>query len=151
MKPTDPQRIQRALEVWRVTGKPLSALQNASPMPLPFELQTFAIIPADRAELHRRIAARFDAMLKAGLIEELKALRHRYQLSPRMPSMRAVGYRQVWEYLDGTYETATLREKAIVATRQFAKRQMTWLRSFTDAQAVDAEKGAAPLAARMRG
>jgi tRNA dimethylallyltransferase len=150
VKSTDPQRIQRALEVWRVTGKPLSAMRNASAMPLPFALQTFAIIPADRAELHRRIAARFDAILKAGLIEEVQALKTLHRLSAELPSIRAVGYRQVWEYLEGAYDKPTLREKGIAATRQLAKRQMTWLRSFRDVEEVDLVKGAERMVARMR-
>ncbi len=152
MQPTDPQRIQRALEVWRITGRPLSALRNSLALPpLPFELKTFAIMPRDRAELHRRIAARFDAILKAGLIEEVKALKTRYRLSAEMPSMRSVGYRQVWEHLEGAYGSATLREKGVAATRQLAKRQMTWLRSFKDVENVDLANGAEQLAARIRG
>ena len=147
VKPADPQRIQRALEVWRATGKPLSALHQRSVLPLPFELKTFAIIPADRTELHRRIAARFDAMLKAGLIEELEALKTRFRLSSGMPSIRAVGYRQAWEYLEGAYDRAALREKGVAATRQLAKRQVTWLRSFKDVEAVDPASGAQRMAA----
>ena len=151
VRPTDPQRIQRALEVWRITGRPLSALQNASSPALPFELKTFAIVPADRAQLHQRIAARFDSLLKAGLIEEVKALRMRYELSAGLPSMRAVGYRQVWEYLEGAYGHEALREKGIAATRQLAKRQMTWLRSLRDRyDIVDPVDGAAQFAARLR-
>ncbi len=151
VQPTDPQRIQRALEVWRITGRALSALQNLSALPLPFELKTFAIMPPDRADLHRRIAARFDAILKAGMIEEVKALKTRYRLSAEMPSMRSVGYRQVWEHLEGAYDRATLREKGVAATRQLAKRQMTWLRSFNDVETVDAASGVQQLAARIRG
>lgn len=150
VQPTDPQRIQRALEVWRITGRALSALQNSSALPLPFELKTFAIMPPDRADLHRRIAARFDAILKAGMIEEVKALKTRYRLSAEMPSMRSVGYRQVWEHLEGAYDRATLREKGVAATRQLAKRQMTWLRSFKDVETVDAASGVQQLAARIR-
>jgi tRNA dimethylallyltransferase len=151
VKPADAQRIQRALEVWRTTGKPLSALQHASALPLPFELKTFAIIPADRAALHRRIAQRFDAMLKAGLIEEVRALKTRYRLNAGLPSIRAVGYRQVWEHLEGAYDRAALREKGVAATRQLAKRQMTWLRSFKDVETVDPASGARQMAARIRG
>ena len=148
VKSTDRQRIQRALEVWRITGKPLSLLQKSAARTLPFAIRTFAIVPVDRAELHRRIAARFDAILAAGLVEEVKGLKARYDLSAGLPSMRAVGYRQVWDHLEGAIDAATLREKGIAATRQLAKRQMTWLRSF-DAQAVDPEKGAPHLAALM--
>ena len=129
--PNDPQRIQRALEVWRVTGKPLSALQGRKETALPFRLRGLALIP-ERSVLHERIAQRFDAMLKLGLIDEVKALRERYRLSAALPSMRAVGYRQVWEYLEGAIDRETMREKAIAATRQLAKRQLTWLRSFAD-------------------
>ena len=149
VKPTDPQRIQRALEVWRAAGKPLSALHNASRPALPFTLKTFAIVPQDRADLHRRIALRFDAILKAGLIDEVRALKERYRLSAEMPSMRAVGYRQTWEHLDGAYGSDALREKAIAATRQLAKRQMTWLRSFSGVETVDPAIGAAQLAKRF--
>jgi tRNA dimethylallyltransferase len=127
--PKDAQRIQRALEVWRITGRPLSALQGAAPAALPFTLNSMCIVP-DRAALHERIAQRFDAMLRLGLVDELKALRKKHRLSAAMPSMRAVGYRQAWEYLEGTIDKATMRERAIVATRQLAKRQLTWLRSF---------------------
>ncbi|TAK42183.1 MAG: tRNA (adenosine(37)-N6)-dimethylallyltransferase MiaA [Betaproteobacteria bacterium] len=146
--PGDAQRIQRALEVLRLTGKPISSLQTAAAAPLPFALRSFAIIPSDRAALHRRIAERFDAMLAAGLVEELVALRQRYRLSAEMPSMRAVGYRQVWGYLEGEYDRAVMREKAIAATRQLAKRQMTWLRSFRDVELLP-QPDANGLAARM--
>lgn len=126
--PGDAQRIQRALEVWRLTGKPLSAQQSGRAPALPFALRSFAIVPQDRATLHRRIAERFDAMLETGLVDEVKSLRKRYDLNPDLPSMRAVGYRQVWEHLEGAYGLGELREKAIAATRQLAKRQITWLR-----------------------
>lgn len=129
IKPGDAQRIQRALEVWRATGKPLSSLQTAPAPALPFALEAFALAPEDRAELHRRIAARFDAMLRDGLVEELRSLRKRHALSASLPSMRAVGYRQAWEFLEGRITQAELRDRGIVATRQLAKRQLTWLRS----------------------
>lgn len=128
--PRDAQRIQRALEVFRLTGKPISELQTSRAGDLPFALRSFAIVPQDRATLHRRIAERFDAMLAAGLVDEVKALKKRYALNADLPSMRAVGYRQVWEHLEGAYGLAELREKGIAATRQLAKRQLTWLRSF---------------------
>jgi tRNA dimethylallyltransferase len=131
LSPNDAQRIQRGLEVWRLTGKPLSSLQQAPVDPLPFSLKACVLIP-ERAELHRRIERRWDAMLDAGLVEEVKALRQRYRLSAGMPSMRAVGYRQVWEYLEGGCDHATLRNRAIAATRQLAKRQVTWLRSWPE-------------------
>lgn len=134
--PNDAQRIQRALEVWRLTGKPISSLQTAAAAPLPFFLKTWAIMPADRALLHRRIAERFDAMLEAGLIDEVRALRSRYRLTADSPSMRAVGYRQVWCHLEGEYDHDTMRDRAIAATRRLAKRQVTWLRSFREVEIV---------------
>ncbi|MEK6245220.1 MAG: tRNA (adenosine(37)-N6)-dimethylallyltransferase MiaA [Pseudomonadota bacterium] len=129
LKPGDAQRIQRALEVHRLTGKPISELQNKSRIDLPFELRAFSLFPENRSELHQLIAERFDEMLKAGLVEELKALRKKFQLSAELPSMRCVGYRQAWEFLDGKSSEKALRETAIAATRQLAKRQLTWLRS----------------------
>jgi tRNA dimethylallyltransferase len=145
--PGDTQRIQRALEVWRLTGKALSSLQGMARAELPFALKAFALVPAEREALHERIARRFDAMLKAGLVEELERLRSRYRLALGMPSMRAVGYRQVWQFLEGAIDRATMREQAIAATRQLAKRQLTWLRSFRELEPVPAD--AARLAARM--
>ena len=137
LAPTDAQRIQRALEVHAMTGMPLSALQGARAggvMPEP--VLRLALVPADRARLHALIADRFDAMLHAGLVAELRALRERFPLDPALPSMRCVGYRQAWEYQDGRIDLATLRAKGIAATRQLAKRQLTWLRSMP-AQAFD--------------
>jgi tRNA dimethylallyltransferase len=136
--PGDVQRIQRALEVWRLTGQPLTALQTGKRPALPFELRAFALLPDDREALHRRIAERFDAMLAAGLVDEVRRLRERYRLTGATPSMRAVGYRQVWQCLEGEIPAAELREKAVAATRQLAKRQLTWLRSFQDVQPVSA-------------
>jgi tRNA dimethylallyltransferase len=147
--PSDAQRIQRALEVWTLTGKPLSALQTARAAPLPFALKAFALVAADREKLHRRIAERFDAMLKAGLVQELRALRARHRLSADLPSMRAVGYRQAWQYLEGAYGAETLREKGIAATRQLAKRQLTWLRALPGVETLPAEGAAAWLRARL--
>jgi tRNA dimethylallyltransferase len=128
----DAQRIQRALEVWRLTGKPMSSLQGRSSAGLPFSLKAFSLIPTDREALAERIAARFDAMLAAGLVDELKQLRKQYELSAGLPSMRAVGYRQVWLHLEGEISAAEMRTQALAATRQLAKRQLTWLRSFRD-------------------
>ena len=147
--PGDAQRIQRALEVWRLTGKPLSALQGVAKAELPFRLKAFALVPADRAALHGRIAARFEEMLRAGLVDEVKRLRERYCLSAGMPSMRAVGYRQVWHYLEGEIDAAALFERAVAATRQLAKRQLTWLRSFSDVAAIDAAAGDEAAAERI--
>lgn len=145
--PKDAQRIQRALEVWRLTGKPLSALQGTSSKELPFQLKAFALVPEDRAALHARIAERFDAMLAAGLVDEVKRLRTRYRLSAGMPSMRTVGYRQVWEYLEGEIDQGEMRNRAISATRQLAKRQLTWLRSFLDLLRLDAGRAKDPAVA----
>ena len=125
--PNDAQRIQRALEVHRLTGQPLSSLQRRQSEPLPFSLEGFALVP-DRALLHARIAARFDAMLRGGLVEELAALRSKYRLDADLPSMRAVGYRQAWSFLEGAIGEEELREQGTAATRQLAKRQVTWLR-----------------------
>jgi tRNA dimethylallyltransferase len=145
--PNDAQRIQRALEVWRITGKPLSSQQrNASPQ-LPFAIAAFAVT-IERAELHRRIEQRFDDMLRDGLVDELRRLRERFSLRPDMPSMRAVGYRQVWCLLEGRVDAATMRARAIAATRQLAKRQITWLRSFPDLARLDGA-GAEDAARRL--
>jgi tRNA dimethylallyltransferase len=138
LDPNDSQRIQRAMEIFYITGKPMSALIAAGrTRPLPFRLIQAALIPADRAVLHERIAERFEAMLELGLLNELKSLRENYDLQPAMPSMRCVGYRQAWQYLDGEFGLGTLREKAVAATRQLAKRQLTWLRSMDDVTVFD--------------
>jgi len=137
LEPNDAQRIQRALEVFRATGSPLSALQSAPKIVLPFALKAFALLPADRAVLHKRIAERFDTMLRVGLIDEVERLRARHALSAHLPSMRCVGYRQVWDFLEGAIDRPGLREKGTIATRQLAKRQLTWLRSLPDLEAVD--------------
>ena len=138
LKPTDAQRIQRALEVVRLTGAPLAAsLARREAAPLPYRPIQLALLPSDRAVLHQRIAQRFDAMLDAGLIDEVTALRRKYRLHPGLPSMRCVGYRQVWDCLEGTLDRAALREKGVAATRQLAKRQLTWLRSWPETLAFD--------------
>jgi len=129
LSPNDAQRIQRALEVWQLAGTPLSALQRGAAAALPFALRAYALVPEDRAALHRRISERFDRMLASGLVDELKALRRDCALHAGLPSMRCVGYRQAWAYLEGEYGLAGLRDKGIAATRQLAKRQLTWLRS----------------------
>ncbi|MCA0176152.1 MAG: tRNA (adenosine(37)-N6)-dimethylallyltransferase MiaA [Proteobacteria bacterium] len=132
LAPTDAQRIQRALEVWELTGQPLSALHRQQPAP-PVRHHLLALEPNDRVWLHARIAQRFDAMLDAGLIDEVRALRARGDLRPEMPAMRCVGYRQAWQALDaglsGADLRADVRERGVAATRQLAKRQLTWLRS----------------------
>ena len=141
LKQADAQRIQRALEVFELTGTPISALQTraatANDFPFPYDTLKIGLVAEQRAVLHERIAARFDAMLAAGLSDEVKSLRTRYALTAEMPSMRCVGYRQSWEFLDGAIDTATLRETGIAATRQLAKRQLTWLRSMPDVGSVD--------------
>jgi tRNA dimethylallyltransferase len=138
LQPEDAQRIQRALEVFYVTGQPLSAQFVRSPSaPMPYHLLSIALLPGDRAQLHGRIALRFDAMLDAGLIAEVAQLRRQYRLSAELPSMRCVGYRQVWQYLEGRFDRAELRERAIAATRQLAKRQLTWLRTTPEVSAFD--------------
>lgn len=139
LKPNDAQRIQRALEIIELTGKPLSALHSGKKQAnLPFELIPFALEPSDRSKLHERIALRFDQMLENDvLIEEVRRLRQRGDLHLGMPSMRCVGYRQTWQYLDGDYDRKTLRDKGIAATRQLAKRQLTWLRSMPERIVID--------------
>jgi tRNA dimethylallyltransferase len=141
LKPNDSQRIQRALEIFQLTGQPMSQLLAKAPKTdLPFKLLPLSLEPSDRSVLHARIADRFDAMLNAatgGLIEEVQSLRSRGDLHLGLPSMRCVGYRQTWEFLDGAYDRGALHEKGIAATRQLAKRQLTWLRSMTDRIIVD--------------
>jgi len=143
LQPADAQRIQRALEVHQLTGRPLSALQQRSgqAVDLPVRLIGIALVPSERAALHQRIADRFDAMLSAGLVEELQALTARYALHAELPSMRCVGYRQAWAFLQGACDRATLRDKGVFATRQLAKRQLTWLRAMPDLQVLDCLAG----------
>lgn len=136
--PNDPQRIQRALEVLRLSGRPISELQAESE-PLPYRLLRLAVAPADRARLHARIEQRFDAMLEQGLVEEVRALRSRPGMHSDLPSMRAVGYRQVWQYLDGELSWERMREKGITATRQLARRQLTWLRRMEGVEWFDSD------------
>lgn len=138
LPPTDAQRIQRALEVYATTGQPLSVLQGRreSAHDALGPMIAIALLPASRVRLHEAIARRFDAMLAAGLVDELRGLRERYALVPQLPSMRCVGYRQAWEFLDGAIDATQLRDKGIAATRQLAKRQLTWLRA-TEARSFD--------------
>jgi tRNA dimethylallyltransferase len=133
IRPTDPQRIQRALEVWELTGQPLSCLQAERPERLPYRLLKIAMLPADRTQLHERIGRRFDAMLAAGFLDEVARLRARPELHADLPATRAVGYRQAWQHLDRRIDAPTFRRLAIEATRQLAKRQYTWFRSERDA------------------
>jgi tRNA dimethylallyltransferase len=152
LKPTDTQRIQRAMEIYLITGQPMSVLiQNHqgvlpyaptearivgaygnTPHTLPYRITSIALIPSDRAVLHQRIATRFKAMLAHGLVDELRTLRKNYPLHPNMTSMRCVGYRQAWQFMEGEINDVQLLETGIAATRQLAKRQLTWLRSMPD-------------------
>jgi tRNA dimethylallyltransferase len=142
LAPADAQRIQRALEICALSGRPMSELLALrEKTELQFELLSFALEPSDRAVLHERIARRFDIMLEesadGSLITEVEALRRRGDLHPGLPAMRCVGYRQAWEYLDGTINYQTMRETGIIATRQLAKRQLTWLRSMPQRVVLD--------------
>jgi tRNA dimethylallyltransferase len=138
LDPNDAQRIQRALEVCYIGGRPLSELLRLPKSAgLPYRVIRIGLAPSDRSELHRRIAVRFDHMLDTGLVEELESLRWRFALNPSLSAMRCVGYRQAWDYLDGMLGRAELREKGIAATRQLAKRQLTWLRSTADVRVFD--------------
>jgi len=135
---TDTQRIQRALEIYRVSGQPMSILiRQQEQNPLPYNILPIALVPSDRAVLHQRIATRFAAMLEQGLVNELHGLREKYPLQRNMTSMRCVGYRQAWEYLEGEITATELLEKGVAATRQLAKRQLTWLRSTPDILELD--------------
>ena len=134
----DPQRVTRALEVHRLSGIPISQWQQSSLRPsFPFRVLKLILAPAERAVLHERIALRFDAMLEAGFLDEVRALRGDARLHPDLPAIRAVGYRQAWAYLDGEGDLDGFRQRAIAATRQLAKRQLTWLRGEHDARWLD--------------
>ena len=133
LEPGDAQRIQRALEIVRLTGEPLAAsYARREPASLPCRILPIALAPSDRSVLHARIEQRFEAMLGAGLVDELRSLRSRYALTPEMPSMRCVGYRQAWAHLDGRLDLGQLRATGVAATRQLAKRQLTWQRQFRE-------------------
>jgi tRNA dimethylallyltransferase len=150
--PTDKQRIQRALEVYMLSGKPISVLQGeAAGGPRP-EISVFALLPRDRGALGTVIASRFDRMVAEGFVAEVESLMSRADLTAGTPSMRAVGYRQIWGYLANRYDWETARQKSIVATRQLAKRQMTWLRSETPSETFEAftPELAGKLHARIR-
>ncbi|ALQ01136.1 tRNA (adenosine(37)-N6)-dimethylallyltransferase MiaA [Pseudomonas brassicacearum] len=146
--PNDPQRLSRALEVYRVSGQSMTTLRQRQSaqsteaaasglQQLPYTVANLAIAPANRQVLHRRIEQRFTLMLEQGFIDEVVALRERSDLHAGLPSIRAVGYRQVWDYLDGKLTSAEMQERGIIATRQLAKRQFTWLRSWTDLHWLD--------------
>lgn len=138
LEPNDAQRVQRALEVFRVSGRPLSAHHaEGERAPAPFRALRLSLEPSDRAALHARIAERFRAMLAAGLVEEVEGLRSRHRLDASLPAMRAVGYRQVWDTLEGNAPASTLEARGIAATRQLAKRQLTWLRAMPGVERLD--------------
>ncbi|ELC0661026.1 tRNA (adenosine(37)-N6)-dimethylallyltransferase MiaA [Vibrio fluvialis] len=137
--PNDPQRLSRALEVYRISGKTLTELTQTKGEALPFRVKQFAIAPKERAELHRRIELRFEKMVEVGFEDEVKALYARKDLHPDLPSIRCVGYRQMWDYLDGNCTLDEAIFRGICATRQLAKRQITWLRSWDDLTWLDSE------------
>ena len=143
LHPTDSQRIQRALEVFRLAGRPMSALFAESQDQRPaYDFLSLGLLPSDRSVLHARIAERFDAMIETGLVDEVASLRTKYHLHPNLPSMRCVGYRQVWEAQDGLIPRIEMRDRGVFATRQLAKRQITWMGNtlkpeFFDALALD--------------
>ena len=141
IRPGDAQRIQRALEIIELTGRPLSAQIGGAPSRPRWRILKLALVPRERTGLHARIALRFDAMLADGFLDEVRALRARGDLHADLPALRAVGYRQAWEHLEGASDAPTFRERAIFATRQLAKRQTTWLRSELDARWFDPDDG----------
>jgi tRNA dimethylallyltransferase len=147
LEPADSQRIQRALEVYELTGRPMSALlerdrrHGGSPGPPRLPIPVVALEPSDRAALHRRIAQRFDAMLRDGFLDEVARLRSRGDLHPGLASMRCVGYRQAWDFVEGRCTRDEMIERAIAATRQLAKRQLTWLRAMPSRHVVDCLAG----------
>jgi len=140
--PNDAQRIQRALEVYTLTGKPLTAqqMQGKTRAPLPFALRQLILCPQDRTRLHERIEQRFLTMLEQGFMEEVRHLYERPDLSLEKPALRSVGYRQAWEYFEGKFSFEEMKEKTVIATRQLAKRQITWLRRWQEATWLDSEE-----------
>lgn len=139
--PNDPQRIMRALEVYYASGRPMSDLwAEQQPETFPWRVLSIALAPSDRGLLHQRIAQRFTVMLDEGLINEVAALKKRNDLHLGLPAMKSVGYRQVWDYLDGEYDYPTLVDRGVIATRQLAKRQLTWLRSWPALNWVDSQR-----------
>jgi len=143
LAPADRQRIGRALEVFEITGRPMSELLAAT-APSALRLRTIGLLPADRVQLHRRIAERFDAMLAQGFLEEVRGLRARGDLHAQLPALRSVGYRQAWEHLEQGTSAQDFRGAALAATRRLAKHQMTWLRSMSDARLIDPFAADAP-------
>ncbi|MGO2878560.1 MAG: tRNA (adenosine(37)-N6)-dimethylallyltransferase MiaA [Halomonas sp.] len=139
--PNDPQRLMRALEVYYASGRSMSELWGEQqPEPFPWRVLSIALAPDDRRVLHARIEKRFAAMLEEGLIDEVAALKKRSDLHLELPAMKSVGYRQVWEYLNGEYDYAVLKERGVIATRQLAKRQLTWLRSWSNLTWIDSQQ-----------
>ena len=139
LKPNDSQRIERALEIYRITGRRMSdLLEEQREAGIPYPLIKIALLPSDRSVLHQKIAVRFEEMLSQGLVDELNGLRARHPgLTPELPSMRCVGYRQAWQFIEGEIDKLALRDKGIAATRQLAKRQITWLRGMPDTIRID--------------
>ncbi len=135
--PNDPQRLGRALEVYRISGQPMSKLMKLNSAPAPYQFLQYAIAPTERAVLHGLIEQRFDQMLEMGLEKEVAALMNRGDLNLDLPSMRCVGYRQMWQYLSGELNLQEMRAKAVAATRQLAKRQLTWLRGWQNVTWLD--------------
>ena len=149
--PTDRQRIQRALEVHALTGRPLTELQRGAAGAPGLDIATIALVPDDRGVLAQRIERRFDTMVESGFVAEVENLRARGDLTPELPALRAVGYRQIWGYLEGAYDWPEARRRALVATRQLAKRQLTWLRgdSISEQWSADRPHVAAEFLARV--
>ena len=138
LHPTDSQRLQRALEICRLSGRPMSELLAESEQQRPpYDFLSISLLPSDRAVLHKRIERRFDEMLLGGLDEELAILRQKYALHANLPSMRCVGYRQMWDAQDGLCSKPEMRNRGVFATRQLAKRQITWLTNSFDAENFD--------------
>jgi len=138
LNPNDAQRLQRALEIYEITGRSMTDLWAEQEKQKPdFSIVSLAVMPQERSELHDRIARRFDIMLEQGFVDEVRALWDRGDLDLQMPSVRCVGYRQVWEYFSGTWDYDTMKFKGVVATRQLAKRQVTWLRSWENLNWID--------------
>lgn len=140
--PNDPQRLQRALEVFAVSGRTMTELhlEQGEPEELPYNLCQIALLPGNRENMQQRIAKRFGKMLARGFVDEVKSLYSRHDIQRHLPSMRAVGYRQVWAHLDGELDYDEMRERGIIATRQLAKRQLTWLRSWPDLRCIECEQ-----------
>jgi len=137
--PNDPQRIQRALEVYEISGRPISDFFKQQMSAIPYTIWNIKLVPSDRKILHDRIARRFDSMLKEGLVDEVRRLFVREDLNVSLPAVRAVGYRQIWSYLQGEMDYDVMREKGIIATRQLAKRQFTWLRKLDVGKSFDSD------------